>query len=828
MWATPPAPSLAGTAPGLTQVACAPAYARERCGFLAVPLDRRHPNGRRIKIYFEQYLRRETARPRLSTVVSIEGGPGYSTTSDRDPRIAVWRPVNARRDLLLIDLRGTGRSHAILCPAFKHHITGYIARAGLCAQQLGPNRDLYDTAQSVQDMQAVLVALKAGKVDMYGDSYGSYAAQAFAVRYPHRLRSLVLDGTYQLKGADPEFRELAAASRRAFRLACRRGPNCPVKGSDPVAVLQRFVARVRAQPISGRTHDGDGTPVHVTVNEDSLVQTVMDAEAVPAVYRNLLGAVLSAERGDNRPLLRIVAENVTVDAPNGPKRDFSEALYAAVICHDYPQPWSASTPIAGRLTQALARIDSRPPAQFAPFSARAWTGTDYEGALACARWPSPARADPPVPANARYPDVPTLILNGDLDNITPLEDARPVARDFPRSTLVVVRNSVHVTVLDDQNECASVIYEHFVRTRSPGRHVVRRPGSGGTGGRPLPAAPANVVAATATAGRSLHAARSPHGGRRGGHRGRRRLRLVGQLLRRRGRPAGRHLVVHRQHPHRVSSLPDAAGAGRGGDRSGRLPGADGRGDRQHRGARRGEYAALRMRWSLNQRRGRATITGTAGARVLHLRCWPRDHPLPRTVFDQRRAGRAGAGAQGHRGRVGGDRLRRPQPGRAGLGSASGARAGGWRRGRDRLDADRPPPRGAPARSAAVSPVTRPELAEMLVFIDWFNRVWKVAPNAIEAELRAAAPDAARVDALGAEMAAALDLFEGLLTDRPYLMGERFSAADCAAFPFLKFAAGRPAGDDELFHVILEQHQPLGTNHPRLAAWLARVNTHPRA
>ena len=105
------------------------------------------------------------------------------------------------------------------------------------------------------------------------------------------------------------------------------------------------------------------------------------------------------------------------------------------------------------------------------------------------------------------------------------------------------------------------------------------------------------------------------------------------------------------------------------------------------------------------------------------------------------------------------------------------------------------------------------LAEMLVFIDWFNRVWKVAPNAIEAELRAAAPDAARVDALGAEMAAALDLFEGLLTDRPYLLGERFSAADCAAFPFLKFAAGRPAGDDELFHVILEQHQPLGPTTP---------------
>jgi hypothetical protein len=58
--------------------------------------------------------------------------------------------------------------------------------------------------------------------------------------------------------------------------------------------------------------------------------------------------------------------------------------------------------------------------------------------------------------------VPTLILNGDLDNITPLADATIVARRFPRSTLVDVENSGHVTALLDQNDCASVIYLHFV------------------------------------------------------------------------------------------------------------------------------------------------------------------------------------------------------------------------------------------------------------------------------------------------------------------------------------------------------------------------------
>ena len=154
-------------------------------------------------------------------MLSIEGGPGFSTTADRAARLQLWRPVSARRDLLLVDLRGTGRSGALNCPAFRRHILPYIARAGRCAAQLGPSRDDYDTSQSVQDLAAVLNAIGAGKVDLYGDSYGSYAAQAFAIRYPHRLRSLVLDGTYQLPGSDPALADIAGSTQQLARAGLR-------------------------------------------------------------------------------------------------------------------------------------------------------------------------------------------------------------------------------------------------------------------------------------------------------------------------------------------------------------------------------------------------------------------------------------------------------------------------------------------------------------------------------------------------------------------------------------------------------------------------------
>lgn len=122
-------------------------------------------------------------------------------------------------------------------------------------------------------------------------------------------------------------------------------------------------------------------------------------------------------------------------------------------------------------------------------------------------------------------------------------------------------------------------------------------------------------------------------------------------------------------------------------------------------------------------------------------------------------------------------------------------------------------------------------AEMTIFIDWFNRVWKRPPNEIEAELGKPAPDPVRVERLGGEMAAALDVFEDLLAGREYLMGE-FSAADCAAFPFLKYSLMRDLTrrerDPHLFHRILTDYQPIGDNHPRLAAWIRRMDRRPRA
>jgi glutathione S-transferase len=119
-------------------------------------------------------------------------------------------------------------------------------------------------------------------------------------------------------------------------------------------------------------------------------------------------------------------------------------------------------------------------------------------------------------------------------------------------------------------------------------------------------------------------------------------------------------------------------------------------------------------------------------------------------------------------------------------------------------------------------------AEVRVFVDWFNRVWKRPPNLIYDEEQKPDPDRARIAELEARIAAALPLFEELLSGRDYLFGDELSVADVAAFPFLKYAVVWEDGDEHRFHEIVRDAQRLDGRYPRLEAWIRRLDRLPRA
>ena len=126
------------------------------------------------------------------------------------------------------------------------------------------------------------------------------------------------------------------------------------------------------------------------------------------------------------------------------------------------------------------------------------------------------------------------------------------------------------------------------------------------------------------------------------------------------------------------------------------------------------------------------------------------------------------------------------------------------------------------------PTDEARRAEVRVFVDWFNHVWKRPPNLIAAEEEKPEPSRQRITELAQRITDALALFESLLAGRDFLFGDELTVADVVAFPFLKYAVIWEEGDEHRFHEILRDAMPLGDRYPRLEAWIRRMDELPRA
>ena len=111
------------------------------------------------------------------------------------------------------------------------------------------------------------------------------------------------------------------------------------------------------------------------------------------------------------------------------------------------------------------------------------------------------------------------------------------------------------------------------------------------------------------------------------------------------------------------------------------------------------------------------------------------------------------------------------------------------------------------------PTDEARRAEVRVFVDWFNHVWKRPPNLIAAEEAKPEPSRQRIAELEQRITDALALFESLLAERDYLFGDELTVADVVAFPFLKYAVIWEEGDEHRFHEILRDAMPLGDRYP---------------
>ena len=195
------------------------------------------------------------------------------------------------------------------------------------------------------------------KVDVYGDSYGTFFTQVFVGRHPDLVRTVVLDASYPTYGESGWYPTQGPAVRRAFDVVCDRSAACRSAGPAFLPTLRRVLAEVRERPWRGQAYDADGRRTTVTVDGPALLAVAYGATYTPAFYRELTAALRSALAGDRAPLRRLVAEATGGDTDAGPVAPYSEGLDAAVACHDYPQLYDMTAPpaVAARAVRRGAR-----------------------------------------------------------------------------------------------------------------------------------------------------------------------------------------------------------------------------------------------------------------------------------------------------------------------------------------------------------------------------------------------------------------------------------------------------------------------------------------
>ena len=413
-----------------------------RCGHIMVPALRGAPALGKTKVAFAIRHRRDTSQPRLGTIVAMDGGPGYAATAKpyAASLIAALGPVLRRRDLVLYDMRGTGRSDAIDCPALQAGLIQESIAIGACADQLGPRYAGYTSAEGAEDLDLLRRALGLGKIFFYGDSYGTFFGQAYAVRHPGSLRGLILDSAYP--GDDPYYRTLLPAGLEGLRIACRDAPTC---GGDPIARFSRVVAIYHRRRLS----------------TEPLISFLLEAGTLaPRSYLSLDEGDRRFLAGEPRRLHRLLAPG-----PAGEKlSEYSSGLAIAVECNDYKLLWDSSEPFSGRIAELLQATAEISAGSFAPFSNREYLLSRAARLTPCLYWPRQPRgpSEPAIPSDWRAPrSFPTLITAGQVDDVTSVREAHQVQARFPRSRLYVVPDRGHV----------SSLYFPF---RSPAVGVIRR------------------------------------------------------------------------------------------------------------------------------------------------------------------------------------------------------------------------------------------------------------------------------------------------------------------------------------------------------------------
>lgn len=381
-----------------------------RCGVIRVPENPDAPRGRQLVLRVV-VLRARSSPPERDAVFYLSGGPGQAATAGAAAVAQELAEVRERRDVVLVDQRGTGPG-GLQCPLGSHGSTarawitgGFpLDRLEACRRRWGADLRHYLTANYVDDLERVRAALGYPRVDLVGVSYGTRPALAYLRRYPGRVRTLTLRGVYPSSAPLP-----LNAARDAQAVLDRLAAAHPALPGD----VARALARADSAPARLPVGEGDALAVTRGVLAGSLLMALysrVGAEQVPAAARAAAEgrpeALVSLGAGGMLPVLE----------------SLSPGVYLSVVCSEDAvqiRPGEGAAPgtfLGDVLVRNLERV--------------------------CASWPRgtpPAEYTEPVRS-----DVPALVVSGDADPVTPPRWGEMVASTLPRGAHLVLAEVGHI------------------------------------------------------------------------------------------------------------------------------------------------------------------------------------------------------------------------------------------------------------------------------------------------------------------------------------------------------------------------------------------------
>jgi len=403
----------------------APAGASLRCGYLVVPERRDVVDGATIRLAVAVV---SGGHPTSAIpVVYLAGGPGEAGSTDLGPMNGLLDD----NDWIFLDQRGTGFSEpSLACPEVPFSSAGQtvdVQHAADCAARLadwGVDLSAYTTESSAADVADLVRTLGYTQVNLYGPSYGSRLALAVERQSPELLRAVILDGVFPPQAS--LYADAPISFSRALRLVfdtCQADPGCRAKYPNVLGTFGHLMAQLHAQPRPIDYMDpATGQTRHATL-DSRLFLEVLDVMLYVREGIAMIPALIAiTDGGDYGPVGSFLPD------VNNYGGAVAVGLYYAVECaEDGPR---LDTP-------TLLGLEELP-------GVRQDLGFADELAQVCGVWPStaaPARVNAPVQS-----DVPTLLLSGRFDPITPPEYAREAAATLPNSFDVEFAVESHVTL----------------------------------------------------------------------------------------------------------------------------------------------------------------------------------------------------------------------------------------------------------------------------------------------------------------------------------------------------------------------------------------------